>query len=443
MLSTRQNKQAARSMTVGRPEHIIAAVEHGGILTLLGNHSVATKIFVTMLGDGSPEGVDSPMAFSLTCCLVSETRDVRTELARGPVAEMEAMRMLLAREVMSGLRRGRGYRRPLLMTVCGLLGMMAGAAFVLGVQPVSTAPGAMAVPASLGPAMAGMPAGMLPAARSGGVPLLQDPASRGPAADLSAPPAPRPGDASTPAAPVSLDDVPPLSLTAPPPPAPVPASAVRPEGTNLPGVPTAPLPPSPAALVPAPAPAAASPIVTPVPAAPLPAAVPAVQPQAAAPQAAATPAAPVISSQADAEQAQKTLAALKEMQADLAAGRPVPASVLAQLPPEITKRYAQFAAGTAPGVPDPAAPAMPVPPPTPLPSPAAAPPAPAAPGNPPAALPGPRLNSSSTGGPSHDRYGIPDVPDKGAWSMLGPIDIPLPGGGNIKSTGDMAAFGVK
>jgi hypothetical protein len=41
----------------------------------------------------------------------------------------------------------------------------------------------------------------------------------------------------------------------------------------------------------------------------------------------------------------------------------------------------------------------------------------------------------------HDPYGTPDVPEDGTWAALGADQVPLPGGGDIKTPDDMRSFG--
>jgi hypothetical protein len=227
VLSNREHKGALRAISVGRPEHILAAVDHGGVLTLLGNHSVATNIFVEPVNDPAASTADaSPNGRRYV--LLSATRDVRTELARGGMPEMEAMRQKLARDLLVNMRRGRGYRRILLMTVCGLICMVLGAAVVLGTQPVQMPAMNAMVP---GAGMPPMPSGMMapPAAQPGSAPPSAE-APRAPAANPASAPAFL-GDASTPAAPVSLDDDASTMPPAPTPPLQSPAAPVSPDRT--------------------------------------------------------------------------------------------------------------------------------------------------------------------------------------------------------------------
>lgn len=44
---------------------------------------------------------------------------------------------------------------------------------------------------------------------------------------------------------------------------------------------------------------------------------------------------------------------------------------------------------------------------------------------------------------STDRYGISDIPPVDSWARTGTVRLPLPGGGDIKSTGDMEEFGLQ
>ena len=96
-------------------------------------------------------------------------------------------------------------------------------------------------------------------------------------------------------------------------------------------------------------------------------------------------------------------------------GQPIGADLLAKLPPDLA---AKLVARTAP---------------------------------PSSEKPGPRATGAPVQGAfpesvmkeHRDQWGIPDIPDAGSWAALGgKIVLPMPGGGDIRTHGDLEEFGV-
>lgn len=391
-------------VTVGRPEHILAAVERNGVLTLLGNHSTATRILLRSTGNENAEWV-----------LVSETNEDCVELARGPLFEMDAMRRQISREVSAHMRRGKGRHRIMLMTVSCLVGLFIGATGVVGLMPAAPA---IQMPPPIPGMMPGAPYGTMPPintfvgtghpdstltrnpsavplpnsdakflpgsvdplpgdGRSGGIVLpendpkpnlnedlklgggglssfstMPDIVPRGATHPVAAPVA---GQASHPAAPVSLDD-------------PIDAPA---EPMSRPSVAPVSAPAQPPVIHSESKPAT-------------PGAVPGFDPKEAA--------------------AIRTLDALNTLRIAMASGGTITQSTLDALPPDIAARIK--------------------------------------------ALPHnrsltQRLSEDAVDAAGHDKYGIPNVPDTMSWAALAGPHIPMPGGGDLKTPADLKRFGMQ
>jgi len=380
----RSDGGARRAVTMLQSRGLVAAVDDSAALSLLAADGSVTRIY----GMPRPAAAEGPPIWDL----VAETAGRRAVLASGPHARVEVFRTLLADGVAGKPRRGGGWllARLSAAAVAGFLAGGAGA-LVLLTQP-EPPPAASAQPA-IPPGMA-LPPGFGPPPGFG---QPTPPGQPAPAAEAPAPRAALPdpaqaavaaraltrGAAVHPEVPVSLDE-PLASIPGFSPPPATPASADD-------------------AIVP-PSQAPAAPVSPPA------------RPEAALQEPrTATPAATTAASDA----ARKTIAAITSATEDLRRGMPIDTTTMAALPPEVAARIAAIP-GTVAGNGQRQSQA------------AASPPQ----------VPGESVPQSVvTKSGAADPYGIPAIPGRMGWAAIGTPSVPLPGGGDIKTPADMAAFG--
>ena len=128
------------NLIVGRPEHVYAAFEHNGVLTMLGNNSKVTRISLERTTRDETAMPGRPPGLADMTALVSETDSVRVEILRGDFVETNAIRARISHDVMAHLRRNRGHRRTLLMVASALVGLFVGIAGTVGLMPVPGVP---------------------------------------------------------------------------------------------------------------------------------------------------------------------------------------------------------------------------------------------------------------------------------------------------------------